>query len=57
MPISLDEYVGLGKDRNDAMVLAYLSGGYGMKEIGDYCGVHYSRVSRIVNAAKAKGKT
>ena len=38
--------------RNEAMLNAYLSGRYTLKEIGDYFGLHYSRVSRIV----AKGK-
>jgi len=34
-------------------MIAYKSGGYTLKEIGEYFGLHYSRVSRIV----AKGKT
>ena len=37
---------------------AYASGGYGMKEMGDHFGLHYSRVSRIIaQMEKAKGKT
>ncbi len=36
--------------------MAYDSGGYGMKEIGEHFGLHYSRVSRIVSGQrKAKG--
>jgi len=41
-------------DRNTAILKAYESGGYNMKEIGDYYVLHYSRVSRIL---KAKSKT
>lgn len=47
---SLDEYRVSGKDRNDAICLAYLSGGYSMKQVGDYFGVHYSTVSRVIDA-------
>jgi REP element-mobilizing transposase RayT len=37
---------------------AYLSGGYSLKQIGEHFGLHYSRVSRIVNQrAGAKSKT
>ncbi len=37
------------------IVNAYNSRTYGMKEIGDYFGLHYSRVSRIItNQRKAK---
>ena len=39
------------------VVLAYDSGGYGMKEIGGHFGLHYSRVSRIINGlGSAKDK-
>jgi transposase len=45
-------------DRDEAIATAYASGGYTMKEIGAYFGLHYARVSRIVQAAKkAKDKT
>ena len=45
-------------ERDIAIVKAYQSGGYSMKEIGDYFGLHYSRVSRIIkNGTDAKGKT
>ena len=44
-------------DRNTGIIAAYASGGYAMKEIGDYYHLHYSRISRIVNSTvKAKGK-
>lgn len=41
-------------DRDAAIMHAYASGGYSMNAIGEYFGLHYSRVSRIL---KAKGKT
>jgi hypothetical protein len=34
--------------RDEAIFDAYASGGYGLKEIEDHFGLHYSRVSRIV---------
>ena len=48
--------------RNDAIVAAYRSGGYTLRDIGDFFGIHYSRISKIVQAAdverrEAKGKT
>ncbi|MCP4375622.1 MAG: helix-turn-helix domain-containing protein [bacterium] len=33
---------------HEAMVSAYKSGGYTLKEIADHYGLHYSTVSRIV---------
>ena len=43
---------------DDAIFEAYASGGYSLNEIGDYFGLHYSRVSRIVNQQRlAKNKT
>lgn len=54
----LEHYAARCDNRDEAIVLAYNSGGYGMKEIGEHFGLHYSRVSRIVsNRRKAKGKT
>ena len=43
-------------NRHEAMFLAYRSGGYTLKEIGDYFGVHYSTVSRALKQ-HASGKT
>jgi REP element-mobilizing transposase RayT len=51
------EYERTANSRNQAIALAYASGGYSMKEIGEHFGLHYSRVSRIIQAAEAKGKT
>ncbi len=54
----LAEYAALHPDRDVAIAAAYASGGYTLKEIGEYFGLHYARVSRIVRGAKkAKGKT
>jgi len=58
----LDEYAHQYSDRDLAIAAAYTSGGYTLREIGDYFGLHYSRVSKIVRAAylvrsKAQGKT
>jgi putative transposase len=51
----LEHFAARGKSRDEAIVNAYNSGAYGMKEIGDHFGLHYSRVSRIIaNQRKAK---
>lgn len=54
-PLAIEEYQKRGDDRNHAILMAYMSGGYTQKELGRYFGLHYSRVSRIIG--KAKGKT
>lgn len=57
---SLAYYEGQSSDRDSVIRLAYESGGYSMQDLGCYFGLHYSRVSRIINRAKgktAKGKT
>ena len=54
----LNHYAARSGNRDEAIALAYDSGGYGMKEIGEHFGLHYSRVSRIVSGQrKEKGKT
>jgi len=50
--LSLKDYQLQSKTRNDAIIKAYQSGGYTMKEIGGYFKTHYSSVSRIVAASK-----
>ncbi len=50
----LNYYERSNSDRDTAIIKAYASGGYSMKQVGEYFGVHYSRVSRIINA---KSKT
>ena len=47
----LQHYVARSGDRDEAIALAYDSGGYGMKEIGEHVELHYSRVSRIVSGS------
>ena len=54
---SLDYYAKHASNRNEAMITAYAGGGYSMKQIGDYFGLHYSRVSRVINHGNAKHKT
>ena len=61
-PQSLDHYAQNSHTRDAAIAAAYASGGYTLKEIGNHFGLHYSRVSKIVNATengkqKAKEKT
>lgn len=54
----LAEYAEAYPDHDQAIAIAYASGGYTLKEVGQYFGLHYARVSRIVRQAKeAKGKT
>jgi len=47
-PIS--HYDQISETRNEAIVLSYQSGGYSMKEVAVYFNVHYSTISRVVNA-------
>jgi putative transposase len=56
---TLEEYKIESGTRNEAIIIAYKSGGYTMKEIGDYFNLHYSAISKIVNGlvSKEKGKT
>jgi putative transposase len=55
VPRSLPEYDRAHADRNEAIKAAYASGGYTMKEIGDYFGLHHSRVSKIIRGAPGRG--
>ena len=41
-------------DRDGALVMAHLSGGYTQKELGQHFGLHYACISRIVGSARAK---
>ncbi|NQZ33820.1 MAG: hypothetical protein HRU06_21330 [Oceanospirillaceae bacterium] len=56
-PQTLEYYDHNGNSRDGAIFTAYQSGGYSLKEIGGFYGLHYSRVSRIVKREGAKGKT
>lgn len=44
----LAEYAQQHPDRHTAMIAAYRSGAYSMKEIAQHFGVHYATVSRAV---------
>ncbi|WP_022958053.1 transposase [Spongiibacter tropicus] len=56
VPKPLDWYANHAGDRDDAIRLAYNSGGYRMREIGCFFGWHYSRVSKILKSGE-RGKT
>jgi len=53
-PKKMKYYAASSADRNTAIVRAYQSGGYTLKQVGDYFGLHYSTVSGIVNNHKSK---
>lgn len=55
VPRPLEYYEQEYADRDQAIKAAYATGGYTMQEIGDYFGLHLSRVSRIVRANTAYG--
>jgi len=42
------------KTRDEAIIKSYQSGGYAMKEIGNYLKTHYLSVTRIVVASKTR---
>lgn len=44
----LEYFAARHGDRNEAIVAAYNSGGFSLKEIGNHFGLHYSSVSKIV---------
>jgi len=55
---SLDYYAQHNSTRNQAILASYASGSYSMKQIGDYFGLHYSWISRVVSSyEKASNKT
>ncbi len=47
---SINEYEQRSVSRDDAIKVAYASGGYNMQDLGNYFGLHYSRISRIINS-------
>lgn len=49
IPKALEEYERSATGRNEAIQLAYRSGGYTLEEIGKYFALHYSTVSRIIH--------
>lgn len=54
MPKALAEYETSSDHRNIAIINAYKSGGYALRETGDYFELHYSTVSGIVKNHKSK---
>lgn len=50
LPKPLEYYDNKYNNQKESIVKAYLSGGYTLKEIGDYFGKHYSTISRIVKS-------
>lgn len=54
MPKALEYYETASADRNTAISTAYSSGGYTLKQIGDYFGLHYSTVSGVIKDHKSK---
>lgn len=50
----IEEYEALSQSRNEAIVLAYASGGYTLKQLGKYFRLHYSTISSIVKNNKSK---
>ena len=53
-PKPISHYETSSHSRNEAMVKAYRSGGYTLKAIGEYFGLHYSTVSGIIKDHKSK---
>ena len=51
---SLEYYEQHNPTRNHAIIEAYRSGGYTLKQIGDYFELHYSTVSGIIRNHKSK---
>lgn len=51
-PLSLKQYEEQTTNRDDCIATAYNSGLFSMREIGNYFGLHYSRVSRIVKSRR-----
>ncbi len=54
---SLEALIASGVARNSAVLQAYLTQGMTMTAIGRALGLSVSRVSRLMGAAEAKGKT
>jgi REP-associated tyrosine transposase len=54
LPKELSYYANKYKTRNEAIVSAYASGGYSLKDVEDYFELHYSTVSGIIKNHKSK---
>ena len=44
----------MASHRNEAIVAAYMSGGYTLQQIGEHFSLHYSTVSRIIQKQMQK---
>ena len=53
-PLLLGAYFEKTDNRDVAIAEAYGSGGYTLKQIGDYLGLSYSRISQVVKECKCK---
>ncbi|MCZ6828010.1 MAG: transposase [Gammaproteobacteria bacterium] len=51
IPKPIEAYKNMMGSRNEAIISVYQSGGYSMSEIGEYFGLHYSSVSKIIKMA------
>ena len=51
-PQELSWYESAAQSRNQAIYNAWCSGGYTQREIGEYFGLGYSRISLIIKAEK-----
>lgn len=54
LPKELSYYAKKYKSRNEAIISAYASDGYSLKEVGDYFELHYSTISGIIKNHKLK---
>ena len=45
---SIQEYERLSNSRDEAIIKAYASGAYSYQELGDYFGLHFTRIGKIV---------
>ena len=52
IPKLLSEYERMATCRDEAIVLAYASGGYSYQALGDYFGLHFTRIGKIVRTAR-----
>jgi REP element-mobilizing transposase RayT len=51
---TIAEYEATAQNRNDAIRLAYASGAYSYQELGDYFGLHFTQIGKIVRMVEAK---
>ena len=54
VPKLLSYYEKRNRTRNGAIIEAYASGGYTLKEIGEHFGLHYTTISGIIRDHKSK---